>query len=408
VDASGHPDLCQNCGAVLPTPIPELFRLQNVSTKRRDRINSDEEERLRMGYEVCSAIRFSEHGGKVSRRTAQVTSAEEELLSLTYGHGATLWRINMGWRRRANPGLRGFVLDMERGYWERNSQMAEDDKDDPFSHQSKRVIPFVEDWRNSLLIAPATQLSTAAMASLQAALKNAIQAVYQLEDNEIAAEPLPTPTDRRLILLYESAEGGAGVLRRLLDEPDALPAVAREALSICHFDPETGVDQKRSTGMSEDCEAACYNCLMSYANQPDHKNLDRKSIRDLLLKMATSQVNASPAQASREEHLEQLKRLAGSKLETQWLDFIEQHKLRLPVSAQVVIESCHTQPDFMYENSVAVYIDGPPHDYPDRQQRDAQKTLNVQDAGYLVIRFHHADDWMKIVKDHPNIFGTPK
>ena len=33
--------------------------LQNVATKRRDRINSDEEERLRMGYELRTAVRFA-------------------------------------------------------------------------------------------------------------------------------------------------------------------------------------------------------------------------------------------------------------------------------------------------------------------------------------------------------------
>ena len=60
------------------------------------------------------------------------------------------------------------------------------------------------------------------MASLQAALKHAIQVQYQLEDDELAAEPLPSADDRHLILLYESAEGGAGVLRQLLDRPDGL------------------------------------------------------------------------------------------------------------------------------------------------------------------------------------------
>ena len=48
--------------------------------------------------------------------------------------------------------------------------------------------------------------------------------------------------ERRLILLYEAAEGGAGVLRRLLDDPDAMRDVAQEALRLCHFDPETGDD----------------------------------------------------------------------------------------------------------------------------------------------------------------------
>ena len=87
------------------------------------------------------------------------------------------------------------------------------------------------------------------MASLQAALKNAIQVTYQLEDNELAAEPLPNRDERKLLLLYEAAEGGAGVLRRLLDDANALRDVAREALRLCHFDPDTGVrPSPRSVG----------------------------------------------------------------------------------------------------------------------------------------------------------------
>ena len=45
---------------------------------------------------------------------------------------------------------------------------------------------------------------------LEAALKHALQVTYQLEDNELAAELLPAGDAPRVLLLYESAEGGAG------------------------------------------------------------------------------------------------------------------------------------------------------------------------------------------------------
>ena len=79
---------------------------------------------------------------------------------------------------------------------------------------------------------------------------------YQLEDGELAAEPLPNADTRRLILLYESSEGGAGILRQLVEDPRALARVAREALQICHFDPNTGEDLIRAPSTREDCGAA--------------------------------------------------------------------------------------------------------------------------------------------------------
>ena len=37
-----------------------LLKLDNVSTRRVDRITSDEEERLRQGYQLQTAVRFAE------------------------------------------------------------------------------------------------------------------------------------------------------------------------------------------------------------------------------------------------------------------------------------------------------------------------------------------------------------
>ena len=207
----------------LPLPAAPLLRLQNVATKRRDKINCDEEERLRLGYEIHTGVRLADQGGvPVQHATPSSCSASESVATLTYGRAATLWRINIGWaRRRRESDQPGFVLDTERGYWARNDQI-EDDPEDPLSARTSRVIPYVEDRRNCLLVEPAETLDLDRMVSLEAALKNAIQVQYQLEDNELATELLPSGDTPRILLIYESAEGGAGVLRRLLDEPDAV------------------------------------------------------------------------------------------------------------------------------------------------------------------------------------------
>lgn len=406
----GGLDLCQQCGRPLDIPMGNLFRMQNVATKRRDRINSDEEERTRMGYNIKTGIRFNAHGQQPANRVAMVQASDgTPLFKLVYGDAATVWRINLGWRRSDPESPEGFMLDTERGYWQKNEQDVDPDPDDPNSPMQQRVVPFVEDTRNCLLIEPLMALDTETMASLQPALKTAVQLLYQLEDNEIAAEPLPTLDERRLMLLYESAEGGAGVLRQLLDDSEAVARVAQSALALCHFDQD-GSDLRRAERAKEDCEAACYDCLMSYYNQMDHRLLDRHLIRDILLQLAESTVVASPTAVPPASHLAELKKYCDSELERDWLDFLEQYNLKLPDEAQKFIEGCHTKPDFWYADSyTAVYIDGPQHDHADIQQKDTAVTDCLeQNLGVTVIRFHYMADWPAIAAKYPNVFGEGK
>jgi len=403
------PDLCQYCKTRLEAPLQQLLRLHNVSTRRRDRISSDEEERLRIGYELRTAIRFNENNGRPSYRTATIENNGNILSRFIYGQSCTLWRINLGWRRRKQKNQFGFMLDIERGYWEKNEQEQEQNEGDDMSSRTLRVIPYVEDYKNCLLFEPSEDMEEGTMVSLQAALKQAIQVKYHLEDNELACEILPDRTRKRQILFYEATEGGAGVLYHLLDDSAAIAAIAKEALSICHFDPATGKDKRRAEHSKEDCEAACYDCLMSYSNQGDHKILDRIAIKDILLALSESKVIASPTEIPRAEHLERLKNLSGSNLEKEWLMYLEENNYNLPSHAQFLIKSCHTCPDFFYEeHSATVYIDGPLHDYPDRAERDKEQTECMEDSGYNVIRFGYKDNWEEILNKYPGIFGRKK
>lgn len=403
------PDLCEQCSSPLPQAIKALFRLENVSTRRRANINSDEEERMRMGYDILTGIRFTEHRAGPTFRSAIVKSEGNDVAELKYGHATTLWRMNLGWTQRKEKNLYGFILDTERGYWDKNEQAGDDEDVDPMSQNKERVVPYVEDTRNCLIFESKLDLNVEEIASLQSALKNAIQVKYQLEDNELAVEPLPTEDNRKMILFYESAEGGAGALRRLIDNKEALSQVAKEALDICHFDPGNGKDLKRALYAQEDCEAACYDCLMSYSNQKDHALLDRKAIKDYLLELTNSEVEVSPVEKPRAEHLEQLMRQADSGLEKKWLRYLEENNYRLPSKAQALIRKCSTRPDFIYEDyQAAIYIDGPPHDYPERQQRDNEQQESMEDYGYTVIRFRYDKDWGTIINEYPHIFGSHK
>ena len=403
------PDLCESCSTPLQATdeIRELVQLQNVTAKRWERITSDEEERQRIGYELKTTFRFTEQNGELDARTSEIKVDENPIGRMTYGDAARIWRINLGWLRRDGQQQRGFVLDVERGYWESNKTEQENDQSDPMSKRLERVVPFVEDRRNALVIRFEEQHDMTTMASIQSALKQAIQQIYQLEPSELAAEPLPSKDDRTALFLYEASEGGAGVLRQLVDDRSALARVARQAIEICHYDPETLQDKGEEAGNGAGCEAACYDCLLDYFNQPDHLYLDRKVAVGLLKQLVSAVVVPSSGAVSRSDRLAHFHQVCDSELERRWLKELEQRHLAIPTHAQYLIESPMTRVDFYYERARAViYIDGPHHDSPEHKATDERLSGELLDAGYLVIRFHLREDWGEIFKRHPDIFGV--
>jgi len=400
-------DRCEHCQAALADSkwrFNALFRMTSVSTTRQDRINSNMEERQRRGYEIRTAYRWAEVEGRPSIRTATASRDGVVMATLDYGHTATLNRINVGWTRRANRDQYGFVLDIERGRW---GARPGDPDAEPLSGRQRVVVPFVEDRRNILLVDPiGVERDPAVLASLEQALKVAVQTAYDLEDTELAVVSVPDRIDRRQILLYEASEGGAGVLRQLVEEPGALPAVARLALERLHYDPDTLADRRRAPRAREDCEAACYDCLLAYTNQPDHQLVDRTLVRDYLAALAGAEVEFSPTERPRAEHLEALGRLCQSGLEREWLALVADRGQRLPNRAQALIEAAGTRPDFLYEDArCAVYVDGAPHQYPERAARDLEVDERLFALGWSVVRFPAADDWAKILDSHPGTFG---
>jgi very-short-patch-repair endonuclease len=145
---------------------------------------------------------------------------------------------------------------------------------------------------------------------------------------------------------------------------------------------------------------------MSYTNQQDHDLLDRKLVKDLLVRLAGARVRAAPGALPRAEHLQQLLNLAGSELERKWLRHLDQHNHRLPSAAQVLIEKSKTRPDFIYEqDKVAVYIDGPVHEDPERTKRDTEQRESMEDYGWTVVRFAHSEDWPAKLAQYVRVFG---
>ncbi|MBN9794432.1 DEAD/DEAH box helicase [Pseudonocardia sp. TMWB2A] len=399
---------CEYCGSTELQKLTSMMRLLAVRTRRRDRISADEEERQRAGHEIVTAIRFEPRGERSSRVDSTVRDADGcSLARLTYGDTALIRRMNVGLRRRKNKAERGYLLDTVEGRWSPkiDPKNAGDDR-------VQRVVPYVEDHRNALVISFDAAVPAPQRMAAMYALKRAAEAHYQLESSELAVEPLPErsgPNAWARLLFFEAAEGGAGVLRRLAQEDGQLRRVATRALEILHFDPATGEDRKRAVHAHEDCAQACYDCLLSYANQWDHQELDRHTVQDLLLRLATSTTEVGGAGEERDA---QFVRLAGqsSPFEKTFLRWLDEHGYRLPDAAQQVVDGFYARPDFSYHPGgmdVAVFVDGPVHDDPRQTERDeAARARLEEEAGWTVVRFRHDDpSWHALVSAHPAVFG---
>ena len=407
-------DVCEGCGARLGAKTYGLLRLQTVHTRRRERISSDEEERRRSGFELEVSYRFATHGDRPGRIDAIATVDGEPALELVYGDAATVRLANVGRRRRKDDADRGFWLDTVEGRWLSDKQAADttvdtDNLDDLADVASKaKVIPYVEDTRNIVAVRPAKRLDRTTATSLRYALERGAEAWFQLEDTELTTDELPDPAGRGRFLFTESAEGGAGVLRRLLLEPDALAQVARIALARCHFDPVTGDDLDHAPGASERCEKACYDCLLSYGNQLDHSLIDRHAVRDLLLDLTRATTAAGAGGRTRAETRELLGALADSSLERAFVTWLDDGGYNLPDRAQVTVTPARARPDLVYDlptGPVGVFVDGPVHDHPAQAERDTGAEERLIDAGWTVIRVRHDGDWGAVVARFQSVFG---
>jgi hypothetical protein len=234
----------------------------------------------------------------------QITEAEfrcddSSILNLQYANSAEISRINKGLKRRANQTVFGFYIDPRSGYWAKSDDEDADVDVPPDVAKPVRIVPIVRDHKNALLFRfhePAAY-APETIATVQHALMRGIEVVFQLEEGEILGEPLPARDNRRAVLAYEATEGGAGVLSRLVEDPQALDKVAREALMLMHFEK---VDEAIAAGDAkllvsrdgEACVRGCYRCLLSYFNQPDHELIDRTSdeAKQTLIDLARGQV----------------------------------------------------------------------------------------------------------------------
>lgn len=297
----GEVERCHACNSPMAgeVPVQRTLRIDNVEAAPADRITANDEERVRQGFDIQTVFSWPRKDGRLQVTEADFRCGETSILALQYANSAEISRINKGLKRRKNQTVFGFNIDPRSGYWAKSEDEEPDVDVPPDVVRPVRIVPIVRDRKNALLLrfldpdayAPET------IATVQHALLRGIAVTYQLEEGEILGEPLPARDNRRSILAYEATEGGAGVLNRLVEDAHALGKVAREALSLMHFDKVDDAIAAGDASLLVDrdsgaCVRGCYRCLLSYFNQPDHELIDRASAeaKQMLIDLARGEI----------------------------------------------------------------------------------------------------------------------
>ena len=307
--------ICSNCGACHDSeverchacnspmagevPVQRTLRIDNVEAAPAERITANDEERVRQGFDIQTVFSWPKREGRVQTSEADFRCDNVSIFNLQYANSAEISRINKGLKRRANQTVFGFSIDPRSGYWRKSEDEDPDVDVPPDVVKPVRIVPIVRDHKNALLFRFTEPMAyePRTIVTVQHALMRGIEVVFQLEEGEVLGEPLPARDSRRAILAYEATEGGAGVLSRLIEDSQALGKVAREALTLMHFEK---VDAAIAAGDAklllsregEACIRGCYRCLLSYFNQPDHELIDRTSdeAKQMLVDLARGRV----------------------------------------------------------------------------------------------------------------------
>lgn len=389
--------------------LDSLLEMPDIVAYQRHRITCDEEERLRRGYEIDHYVEFAkDKNAQLVRHPAVVLGADDQkLLHLTYAPVATIWSINHKWRIADEEGFR---LHISQGRWVKRTDRANEEQTAQIIRD--RVRLFVRNTCNVLLIKPqlkfvASDLHEAFLRSFQYAFMAGLAAHFQVETEELAAE-LIGRNEGQSIMIWEAAEGGLGVLRRLLEEEDALAQVAAAAWEIMHFEVQTGEDLHPPTDREKGCAKACYDCLLSYYNQRHHALLDRHLLRDLFGALRHGRVRQESPVRSYEEQYQYLLQKAdpSSLLERHFLKHLFGTKRKLPDEAQEYIEEAQCKPDFVYwEKYACIFCDGKVHDQPQQKWRDETARRRLKELGYRVIAIRYDRDLEEQLTENEDVFG---
>lgn len=351
---------------------------------------------MRLGYQHSTHY-------ESSNRTQQFTVKTQNDLSLTleYEHNGRVIHINKGTNKNQEDGQdSGFVLCSACNRWLFGENRIEDHIDSESNSYCPKnakeediirgIILFTVGTHDvaTLKIPPPKNLeqskTEAYYLTLKEALLQGLQIAFNLDESEVDGFITKEQTDnsKHDIILYETAEGGTGVIKAMTTTPGFTSTIDKAIELLHEHDPQVG------------CTKACYECLLNYYNQQEHAKLDRQLILPTLRQLETATATHIPP-ANQLQKLDDLLKACDSELERTVLKKIVDEGLPLPDEAQHIVYDKDVRiakPGFFYkQQNIALFVDGPPHDEDYTKKDDAEKRKKIRALGYRVFTVHHSD-----------------
>jgi len=406
---------CRNCGASLENLAIQQHSIEmpDQLAESRSMITSDEEERQRLGYEVTRHYTPSN-----IRKFFIAGSIEKPLIHLSYDHSGKIVSINHGpIPSDKDEPLAGFTLCTACNRWILAKNGIKDHLDS--GNEMKRcwrkgtdeniirnIILYTDTRHDVIKIDVPTlleqdgnplseELFKSFFTTLAQAIIEGIQISMNVDVDEVRYFLMPDAENNKKssIILYETSEGGAGILESFLNR-STFHDVMRQALTILHENEE------------KQCDRACYECLCNYYNQFDHDILDRKLVLPILRHLLKADIRtAMDSSPSTMSHYESLISKCESTLEKQVLTAIHKAGLHLPDSAQEVIaegDVMIARPDFTYNkggHAILIFVDGPDHDTESQKRDDSQKRERLDLMGYTVFTIRYDEDLEERIRE---------
>ena len=383
----------------------------NMQASSGDVIASDEERRSIKYYDIIS--NYKENPSKIQLFT--ITTNSSEMGKISFEHDALVYHVNKG-RITFVPGGKTepepFNYCTACNQWIRKTRIEDhltEGSRDPCKNQAtqddvtENLMLLVQGSHDVLKIdipCPEAISQKGENAILEfyytllEIIDQSILLTYNLTDDEIAGFVNPDSKDlnssNKSIIIYETDEGGTGVVKSLLRNPVWWNSFITKVAGLIHLRPTFPYEET-----DDACDKVCYNCLLGYWNQKHHYFLNRHRVIEfvkLLMNSEIKETDDTDAEAVDKHMKSLLDRGLDSNLEKRVIQSLKDFHIPLPDHVQFTINDKNSIPitkaDFYYSKKrLAIFVDGPPHNpgkFPEQAEKDNNKRRQIKRFGYEV------------------------